>query len=97
MTSLNTAGVGRLVKTTVAWLTTSSVLAAARAHPHYSAPLGPDQGRGVACGFWFNIGGESSATVHVNEDGSITAATVTCGVQIISRPFSPCRPCAPRL
>jgi len=26
-------------------------------------------GRGVACGFWFNIGGESSAQVHVNEDG----------------------------
>jgi CO/xanthine dehydrogenase Mo-binding subunit len=33
------------------------------------------QGRGLACGFWFNIGGESSATVHVNEDGSVTAAT----------------------
>ena len=30
-------------------------------HPHYKAPLGPNQGRGVASGFWFNIGGESSA------------------------------------
>ena len=44
-------------------------LQAIKAHPHYSAPLGPNQGRGVACGFWFNIGGESSAAVHVDEDG----------------------------
>jgi CO/xanthine dehydrogenase Mo-binding subunit len=50
-------------------------LAAAKAHPHYSAPLGPNQGRGVACGFWFNIGGESSAAVHINEDG--TASVVS--------------------
>ncbi len=45
-------------------------LAAAKNHPHYSAPLGPNQGRGIGCGFWFNIGGESSAAVHVNEDGT---------------------------
>ncbi|HEY5300277.1 MAG TPA: xanthine dehydrogenase family protein molybdopterin-binding subunit, partial [Acetobacteraceae bacterium] len=45
-------------------------LAAAKNHPHYTAPLGPNQGRGIACGFWFNIGGESSAAVHVNEDGT---------------------------
>ncbi len=37
---------------------------------HYSAPLGPNQGRGVASGFWFNIGGESAATVNINEDGT---------------------------
>ena len=30
-------------------------------HPHYKTPLGPNQGRGVASGFWFNAGGESSA------------------------------------
>ncbi len=42
----------------------------AMAHPHYKAPLGPNQGRGVASGFWFNIGGESSATVNINEDGT---------------------------
>ena len=29
----------------------------------------------MACGFWFNIGGESTAQVHINEDGSVTAAT----------------------
>jgi CO/xanthine dehydrogenase Mo-binding subunit len=51
------------------------VLAAVRAHPHYSAPLGPNQGRGVACGFWFNIGGESAAAVHIAEDG--TASVVS--------------------
>ena len=42
----------------------------AMAHEHYKAPLGPNQGRGVASGFWFNIGGESSATVNINEDGT---------------------------
>lgn len=44
-------------------------------HPAYQTPLGPNQGRGVASGFWFNAGGESSATIHVNEDGSIALAT----------------------
>jgi CO/xanthine dehydrogenase Mo-binding subunit len=50
-------------------------LAAAKAHPNYQIPLGPNQGRGVACGFWFNVGGESSAQVHVNEDGSVSVAS----------------------
>jgi CO/xanthine dehydrogenase Mo-binding subunit len=45
-------------------------LEAAKRHPHYSAPLGPDQGRGVACGFWFNVGLQSSAAVNLNEDGT---------------------------
>ena len=45
-------------------------LEAARDHPHYSAPLGPWQGRGVATGFWFNFGGETTATVSINEDGT---------------------------
>ncbi|HEV2363017.1 MAG TPA: xanthine dehydrogenase family protein molybdopterin-binding subunit [Caulobacteraceae bacterium] len=39
-------------------------------HAHRNAPLGPNQGRGFAVGFWFNIGGESSAAVHIGEDGS---------------------------
>jgi CO/xanthine dehydrogenase Mo-binding subunit len=51
------------------------VLEAAKNHPHYSAPLGPNQGRGIATGFWFNIGGDSSASVFVNEDGSVSVAT----------------------
>jgi CO/xanthine dehydrogenase Mo-binding subunit len=53
----------------------TSVLAAVKSHPHWKAPLPEGQGRGLAVGFWFNIGGESSATVHVNEDGTVTAAT----------------------
>lgn len=44
-------------------------------HPGYSAPLGKNQGRGVASGYWFNNGGESSAAVHVNEDGTVLLAT----------------------
>jgi CO/xanthine dehydrogenase Mo-binding subunit len=46
-------------------------LEAAKKHPHYSAPLGPNQGRGIAAGFWFNAGGESVATVNVNTDGTV--------------------------
>ena len=45
-------------------------LEAAKAHPHYRAPLGPHQGRGVACGFWFNAAMQSSAIVSINEDGT---------------------------
>lgn len=44
-------------------------------HPGYKTPLGKNQGRGVASGYWFNGGGESSATMHVNEDGTVVVAT----------------------
>ncbi|HYZ24657.1 MAG TPA: xanthine dehydrogenase family protein molybdopterin-binding subunit [Rhodopila sp.] len=44
-------------------------------HPAYQAPLGPNQGRGVASGYWFNGGGESSATLQINADGSVLVAT----------------------
>ena len=54
-------------------------LKAAQAHPHYSAPKAAPkngrQGRGVASGFWFNVGGESSAQVNVNEDGTVAVTT----------------------
>ena len=46
-------------------------LEAARAHPHYKAPLAANQGRGVASGFWFNGGMQSSASVNVANDGSL--------------------------
>lgn len=39
-------------------------------HPHYSAPLKENQGRGIACGFWFNIAGPTSAAININEDGT---------------------------
>jgi CO/xanthine dehydrogenase Mo-binding subunit len=53
----------------------AQTVAAAKAHPHLQQKLGPNQGRGIASGFWFNIGGESSAAVHVNEDGTAVVAT----------------------
>jgi CO/xanthine dehydrogenase Mo-binding subunit len=48
---------------------------AAMEHPHYRTPLGPNQGRGVASGFWFNAGGESSAQVNITEDGNVVVVT----------------------
>ncbi len=50
-------------------------LEAARAHPHMKVPLGENQGRGIASGWWFNAGMQSSATVSVNEDGSAVVRT----------------------
>src|SRR5260370_23879323 len=42
-------------------------------HPHCTAPLdGPNRGRGVAVGFWFNVGLPSSCTISVNADGTVT-------------------------
>ena len=50
-------------------------LQAAREHPHLKAQLGPNQGRGVASGFWFNAGMQSSASVSLNEDGTATVVS----------------------
>ena len=48
------------------------VLKAMKNHPHYKSPLGgPNRGRGVAIGFWFNVGLPSSCTVNVNADGTV--------------------------
>ncbi|MFN7997120.1 MAG: xanthine dehydrogenase family protein molybdopterin-binding subunit [Bryobacteraceae bacterium] len=48
------------------------VLEAMKNHPHYCAPLnGPNRGRGVAIGFWFNIGFASTCTISVNPDGTV--------------------------
>lgn len=48
------------------------VLEAMRNSPHYQSPLpGPNCGRGVAIGFWFNAGLPSSATLAVNTDGTV--------------------------
>lgn len=47
-------------------------LEATRNHPHYKAPLeGKNRGRGVAAGFWFNIGMKSCASASVNPDGTV--------------------------
>lgn len=47
-------------------------------HPHYHAPLPKPSapymkvGRGVACGFWYNWDGKSSASAVVNPDGTVS-------------------------
>src|SRR5262249_28253598 len=49
------------------------VLEAAKAHAHNLAPVGgPNRGRGIAHGFWFNVGLESSCTISVNPDGTVS-------------------------
>jgi CO/xanthine dehydrogenase Mo-binding subunit len=55
----------------------AETITAAKNHPHMQEPLGPNQGRGIASGFWFNIGGESSAACHINEDGTAVVAVGT--------------------
>ncbi|HIF11639.1 MAG TPA: xanthine dehydrogenase family protein molybdopterin-binding subunit, partial [Dehalococcoidia bacterium] len=50
---------------------------AAKASDHWNTPLeknGPDgklRGRGIASGYWFNIGLKSAVTISVNEDGIV--------------------------
>ena len=46
-------------------------LAAAKRHPNYARPLGEDESRGVAVGFWFNGGNQSSAEVHLTDRGTV--------------------------
>ncbi len=49
--------------------------------PHYKSKLeGPNRGRGVASGFWFNVGLQSSAIVNLHTDG--TASLVIGSVDI---------------
>ena len=49
---------------------------AMRAHPHYKTALtGPNQGRGVAVGYRWQGGQASSATITVNNDGTINLVT----------------------
>jgi len=54
-------------------------VAVARNSEHYNAPLprpnGKLRGRGVASGFWFNAGLQSTAIVSVNSDGTANVVT----------------------
>jgi len=45
-------------------------LEAAKVHSHMKVPLGPNQGRGIATGFWNTLGMETSATLNINQDGT---------------------------
>ncbi len=55
-------------------------LDAAKKHPHMKAKLGKNQGRGLACGFWFNFGGQTCTDLNIGVDGSVTLAVGTIDV-----------------
>ncbi|MFT4726124.1 MAG: CO/xanthine dehydrogenase Mo-binding subunit [Granulosicoccus sp.] len=57
-----------------------ATLEAAKNHPHMSAPLGENQGRGMACGFWFNFGGQACTDLNINSDGSVSLTVGTIDV-----------------
>ena len=48
-----------------------ATLEAAKAHPHWNAPVKEGEGRGIACGFWFNFGGETCVSLNINVDGTV--------------------------
>lgn len=50
---------------------------AAQASEHYKVPLKENQGRGVACGFWFNFGGQTCVSLNVNIDGTVALSVGT--------------------
>ena len=48
-------------------------LEAAKDSDHWKTPLtGSNRGRGVATGFWFNVGFQSSCNITVNQDGTVS-------------------------
>ena len=55
-------------------------LEAAQKHPHMKAPLGKNQGRGMACGFWFNFGGQTCTDLNIGTDGTVTLTVGTVDV-----------------
>ncbi len=55
-------------------------LVAAKNHAHMAAPLGKNMGRGMACAFWFNFGGQTCVDLNVTPDGNVTVAVGTIDV-----------------
>jgi CO/xanthine dehydrogenase Mo-binding subunit len=55
-------------------------LQAAKKCEHYNSPVPAGQGRGVASGFWFNKGGETTGTLNIAIDGSVTLILGTTDV-----------------
>ncbi|MFL2767851.1 MAG: xanthine dehydrogenase family protein molybdopterin-binding subunit [Dehalococcoidia bacterium] len=48
------------------------VLETMKNSPQYRSKLdGPNKGRGIAVGYWFNVGLQSSCSINVNTDGSV--------------------------
>ncbi|TNF89955.1 MAG: xanthine dehydrogenase family protein molybdopterin-binding subunit, partial [Gammaproteobacteria bacterium] len=58
-----------------------ATLKAVKKHPHMQAKLGKNQGRGMACGFWFNFGGQTCTDLNIGVDGTVnlTMGTVDVG------------------
>ncbi len=56
-------------------------LEAVKNHPHMRAKLRKNQGRGIACGFWFNFGGQTCTDINIGIDGTVnlTVGTVDVG------------------
>ena len=50
-------------------------LEAARSHQHYQSSVADGAGRGIAAGYWINAGMQSSATLNVSPDGSVSLLT----------------------
>ena len=57
-----------------------NTLEAVKAHPHMRAKLKKNQGRGIACGFWFNIGGQTCVDLNIGEDGTVNLNVGTVDV-----------------
>jgi CO/xanthine dehydrogenase Mo-binding subunit len=55
-------------------------LEAVKKHPHMRARLGKNQGRGMACGFWFNFGGQTCADLTIEVDGTVALSVGTVDV-----------------
>lgn len=55
-------------------------LDAAKNHPHMKARLRKNQGRGMACGFWFNFGGQTCVDLNIGVDGTVTLTVGTVDV-----------------
>jgi CO/xanthine dehydrogenase Mo-binding subunit len=54
-----------------------TTLEEAKKHPHWKAPVKPGQARSMACGFWFNFGGQTCVSLNINVDGTCTLAVGT--------------------
>jgi CO/xanthine dehydrogenase Mo-binding subunit len=55
-------------------------LEAVKKHPHMRARLGKNQGRGMACGFWFNFGGQTCVDLNIGVDGTVNLIVGTVDV-----------------
>ena len=55
-------------------------LEAAKACDHWTSPVPEGQGRGVAAGFWFNRGGDTTGSLTITPDGSVTLMLGTSDV-----------------